>query len=287
MKQTQLNVIRDALRGKSTQVRSNKTWEVLHNDHSIGTRTIDGFRLDDRDYRLLHKLYLQHRKDNDVLDELPKIQNRLDAVNVHRNEKSTLKQVFADQLVFASVHHNLPLKSASVQIGYPSLVPTIDSSELDITGITHLVVLENATMLMTLHKWYHCLPKAWQSSLFIYRGQGQNQSEVKRLLAQLEQNVPVAIYTDFDPSGLSIVMDYFKIRPVSIIVPKEWQHLLQSHPCNQAEKHIKQISNQPNLMSKFATNQNLYDIFKVMQAERLALMQENVLHLNELESVDL
>lgn len=286
MKQTQLNVIRDALRGKPIQVRFNKTWETLHNEYAIGIPMLDGFRLDDRDYCSLQQLYEKHRKEK-VLDELPKGQNRLDAVSVHRNEKSTSKQVFADQLVFASVFHNLPLKSASMQIGYPSLVPTIDISELDIAGITRLMVLENATMLMTLHKWYHCLPNAWQSSLFIYRGQGQNQSTVKLLLAQLELSVPVAIYADFDPSGLSMVMDYFTIRPVSIIVPKGWQHLLRKHSCNQVEKYVDQIAELPSLANKLARSPELCGMFMMMQAEQLAVMQENVLILNELENVDL
>ena len=286
MKQTQLNVIRDALRQKPVQVRFNKTWEVLHNEYAIGTRIVYGLYLNDRDYLLLQQLYQQHRKHN-VLDEMLVGQNRLDTVNVHRNEKSTSKQVFADQLVFASVQHNLPLKSVSLQIGYPSLVPTIDFNELDLAGITRLVVLENATMLMTLHTWYHYLPHIWQSSLFIYRGQGQNQSAVKLLLAQLELNIPVAIYADFDPSGLAIVLDYFLIRPVSIIVPQGWQHLLREHPCNQSEKFMDQITGQLGLTNKLASSPALCDMFMLMQTEQLALMQENVLLLNELVCIDL
>ena len=284
MNQTQLKVIRDALREKPIQVNLNKTWEALHKEQGIGRRILNGLSLNDRDYHLLQQLYGQQRKDN-VLDELPAGQNRLDAVKIHRNEKSTSKQVFTDQLVFASAHHSLPLKSVSMQIGYPSLVPTIDFSELDTAGIKRLMVLENAAMLMTLHEWYRCLPDEWQSSLFIYRGQGQNQSTVKRLLAELELNVPVAVYADFDPSGLSIVMDYFAIRPVSVIVPKGWQCLMHNHPCNQADKHIQQISAQSGLANKLAASQKLYDMFMVMQAERLALMQENVLLLNELENM--
>lgn len=286
LNQTQLKVIRDALREKPSQVRLNKTWEVLHNDYGIGNRIVNGLCFKNQDYHLLQKLYEQHRKDN-VLDELPTGQNRLDAVNVHRNEKNTYKQVFADQLVFASVHHNLPLKSVSMRIGYPSFVPTIDIRELDIAGIRRLVILENATMLMTLHKWYHCLPHTWQSSLFIYRGHGQNQSTVRRLLAQLGLDVPVAIYTDFDPSGLSIVMDYFTIRPVSIIVPKGWEYLLNNHPCNQTDKYFNQFTELSGLTNKLARSSHLCSMFMVMQAEKIALMQENVLLLNELESIDL
>ena len=144
MNQIQLKVIRDVLREKSTQVRLNKTWQLLHEEHGIGNRVINGLCLKERDYQVLENLYKQYRKDN-VLDELPTGQNRLETVKVHRNEKNTSKQVFADQLVFASVHHDLPLKSVSIPIGYPTFVPTIDIGELDITGIKRLVVLENAT----------------------------------------------------------------------------------------------------------------------------------------------
>lgn len=285
MNQIQLKVIREALRGKPAQVPLNKTWEMLHHEQSIGTLTINGLRLNEQDYRRLQQLHDQHRKD-DVLDESPKGQNRLETAKIHRNEKSTSKHVFADQLVFASIHHNLPMKSASLPIGYSSLVPTIDFSQLEVGGIARLMVLENAAMLMTLHQWFHCLPNEWQSSLFIYRGQGQNQNEVKELLAQLALSVPVAIYADFDPSGLFIVMNYLEIRPVSIIVPKGWQHFSRNHPCNQAEKYVNQIVGQPSLVNKLAENLDLCDMFALMQTEQLALMQENVLQLNELESVD-
>ncbi len=286
MNQIQLKVIREALRGKPAQVSLNKTWEVLHHEQNIGILTINGLRLNEQDYRRLQQLHDQHRKDN-VLDESPQGQNRLETSKVHRNEKSTSKHVFADQLVFASIHHNLPLKSVSMPIGYPTFVPTIDINELDVAGIKRLVVLENATMLMTLHQWLHCFPNEWQSSLFIYRGQGQNQNAVKQLLAQLDLSIPVAIYADFDPSGLSIVMDYCAIRPVSVIVPKGWQHFSRNHPCNQEEKYIDQTTKHPHLANKFAKCPDLCNMFAVMQTEWLAVMQENVLQLNELESIDL
>lgn len=286
MNQIQLNVIRDVLREKSTQVRLNKTWQLLHEEHGIGNRVINGLCLKERDYQILENLYKQYRKDN-VLDELSIGENRLEAVKVHRNEKSTSKQVFADQLVFASIHHNLPLKSVCMPIGYPTFVPTIDVSALDITGIKRLVVIENATMLITLHEWYQCLPEAWQFSLFIYRGQGQNQSIVKALLGQLKQNVPVAIYADFDPSGLSIVMDYLRIRPVMMIVPKEWDLLENNHPCNQTDKYFDQIYKLPNLEEKLSRSSYLLRMYNIMQKEKIAFMQENVLLLNELESLEL
>lgn len=286
MNQIQLNVIRDVLREKSTQVRLNKTWQLLHKEYGVGNRIINGLRLKERDYQILENLYKQYRKDN-VLDELPIGENRLETVKVHRNEKSTSKQVFADQLVFASVHHDLPLKSVNMPIGYPTFVPTIDIGELDTTGIKRLVVLENAAMLITLHKWYQCLPQTWQSSLFVYRGQGQNQSIVKALLGQLGRNVPVAIYADFDPSGLSIVMDYFMLRPVSIIVPKKWGCLINQHPCNQTDKYLDQFNKLNYLKDKLTKNSCLHKMFMVMQTEKIALMQENVLLLDGLECIDL
>ncbi|WP_336936087.1 DUF7281 domain-containing protein [Acinetobacter beijerinckii] len=285
MNQIQLNVIRDVLREKSTQVRLNKTWQLLHEEHGIGKRVINALCLKERDYQILENLYQQYRKDN-VLDELPTAQNRLETVKVHRNEKNTSKQVFADQLVFASVHHDLPLKSVSMPIGYPTFVPTIDIGELDTTGIKRLVVLENASMLITLHEWYECLPRSWQSSLFVYRGQGQNQSTVKALLGQLGWNIPVAIYADFDPSGLSIVMNYLNIRPVSALVPKGWEALQNNHPCNRTDKYLDQFSKLTNLKDRFTKNSYPHKIFTVMQTEKIALMQENVLLLNELECIE-
>lgn len=286
MNQTQLKIIRNALRGKPTQVQLNKTWQQLHEEYGIGIRVINGLCLKERDYQVLENLYKQYRKDN-VLDELPTGQNRLETAKVHRNEKNTSKQVFADQLVFASVQHDLPLKQASLPIGYPTFVPTIDISELQMTGIKSLVVVENATMLITLHEWYQCLPKTWQASLFIYRGQGQNQSTVKDLLGQLGEDVFVAIYADFDPSGLSFVMDYLTIRPVTTIVPKGWEFFKENHSCNQSSKYFDQVDILPSLADKLAKNSCLDRMFKVMQSEKIAIMQENVLLMNVLEAIEL
>lgn len=267
-------------------MRLNKTWQLLHEEHGIGKRVINGLCLKERDYQVLENLYQQYRKDN-VLNELPKGQNRLETVKVHLNEKNTSKQVFADQLVFASVQHDLPMKSVSLPIGYPSFVPTVDIGEINISGIKRLIILENATMLMTLQEWYYHLPQIWQSSLFIYRGQGQNQSTVKNLITQLGMDVPVAIYADFDPSGLSIVMDYYTIRPVSIIVPKGWEYLQNNNSCNQTDKYLYQSNKMPGLSDRLAKNSYLRRIFMVMQAEKIALMQENVLLLKGLESINL
>ncbi|MEB3754867.1 DUF7281 domain-containing protein [Acinetobacter sp. MD2(2019)] len=286
MNQIQLNVIRDVLREKPKEVRLNKTWQRLNEDYGIGKPINHGLGLKERDYQLLERLYQQHRKDN-ILDDLPKGQNRLETVKNHRNEKSTTKDVFADQLVFAAVHHELPMKSVWLPIGYPSFVPTVEMSELDITGIKRLVVVENATMLITLHQWYQWLPKMWQSSLFVYRGQGQNQSTVKILLNQLKDDIPVAIYADFDPFGLSIVMNYLKIRPVSILVPKGWQKFNKKHDCNQVNKYLDQISQLTQLSNKLSQNSCLHNMFMLMQTEKIAIMQENVLFLNQLEEIEL
>lgn len=286
MNQIQLNVIRDALRGKSIQVPLNKTWQLLHEEYGIGNRLVNSLYLKERDYQVLENLYKQYRKDN-VLDELPTGQNRLETVKVHRNEKNTSKQVFADQLVFASIHHELPLKSVSIPIGYPTFVPTIDTDALDTTSIKRLVIIENASMLITLHDWYQCLPQAWQSSLFVYRGQGQNQNAVKALLDELRLDVPVAVYADFDPSGLSIVMNYLSIRSISIIVPKGWENLKNNHSCNQPDKYLDQSNKLSGLPDKLAKNPYLHHMFMLMQTEKIALMQENILQLNKLESIEL
>ncbi|MEC8568881.1 MAG: hypothetical protein VXY56_11485, partial [Pseudomonadota bacterium] len=61
MNQIQLKVIRDVLREKSTQVRLNKTWQLLHEEHGIGNRVINGLCLKERDYQVLENLYKQYR----------------------------------------------------------------------------------------------------------------------------------------------------------------------------------------------------------------------------------
>lgn len=286
MNRTQLNVIQNVLNQRNKQVKLNQTWRQLHDNHVIGEIKGQSIFFTDRDFVLLKKLYLSFSK------QVPEVKAPKDAdymTNVHyfKDEKQTAKDVFADQLVFASVKVDLPLLQGDLNISHQGFVATVDIQQVRIECIKKLIIVENATMLIHLHDWYDKLPIEWQDSLFLYRGHGQNQNAVNRLFERLSSDANIAIYADFDPSGLCIVADYARKRVVSILVPKIWQSLKYDYPCNLPHKYANQIYQNINFEEKFSYHKILLELFLHIQKEQLAIMQENILNMDSLISIHL
>ena len=129
-----------------------------------------------------------------------------------------------------------------LDISHPKFLATIDINEVDTSAIKQLVIVENGDMMVHLYKWHQYLPEQWQGSLFLYRGQGKNIKLVNELLERLADTAKIAVYSDFDPSGLLIVLNYISSRDLYIVVPKDWQNLDEEHSSNRLQIYLKQIS---------------------------------------------
>lgn len=281
---TQLNVIQQALLKRTKKVSLNNTWRMLHDSEAIGRVRGRDLHLDDLDFVRLDQIYKQYRKvEADI--KIPKGLSRFEHVKYSINEKDTNKSVFSDYLVFASVKAALPLKSGMLDISHPKFLATIDINEVDTSAIKQLVIVENGDMMVHLYKWHQYLPEQWHGSLFLYRGQGKNIKLVNELLERLADTAKIAVYSDFDPSGLLIVLNYISSRDLYIVVPKDWQNLDEEHSSNRLQIYLKQISQSINFDEAFAKHTLLNDIFQHMKHKKLAIMQENVHLMNGLEVI--
>jgi len=278
----ELSVIQTALQLKKRSVAFNKTWQKVHQDYQIGTVQGKEFHLTSKELEYLERCIYAKQVKVAPEQSLNLESDRMDLLNFLKDEKSGGYSVFGDQLVFASVHTELPLKQGDAVIGYKGLVPTVDVSELCFNKIEKLIIVENGTMLTRLFDWYEQLPEEWRDSLFLYRGQGQNARQVFELLAKLPDHTKIAFYGDLDPFGVKIAAHFLKRREMSILIPGCWKELSRNHVDNNTAKFFEQINSIHDLSIDTMQSLALRNLYKHLQINQIALMQENVNRLGPL-----
>ena len=281
----ELSIIQTALQLKKRYVLLNKTWQKVHQDYQIGT--VHGKELYLTSKELEYLEYCIYAKQVKVSpgQSLNLESDRMDLLNFLKDEKFGGYSVFGDQLVFASVHAKLPLKQGDVTIGYKGLVSTIHADELCCKKIEKLIIVENGTMLTRLFDWYEQLPGEWQDSLFLYRGQGQNARQVFELLAKLSDHTEIAFYGDLDPFGLNIAAHFFNSRTMSILIPECWKEISRNHVDNNPTKFFEQIHSSHDLYADSTRPKVIRNLYRHVQINQIALMQENVNRLGRLQEV--
>lgn len=260
----------------------NKTWQKVHQDYQIGTVHGKELHLTSKELEYLERCIYAKQVKVAPEQSLNLESDRMDLLNFLKDEKSGGYSVFGDQLVFASVHAKLPLKQGDVTIGYKGLVPTIYANELCCKKIEKLIIVENGTMLTRLFDWYEQLPEEWRDSLFLYRGQGQNARQVFELLAKLPDHTKIAFYGDLDPFGVKIAAHFFKRREMSILIPSCWKELSRNHVDNNTTKFFEQINSGHDLSVDTTQSLAFRNLYKHLQINQIALMQENVNRLGPL-----
>ena len=281
----ELSVIQTALQLKKRSMALNKTWQKVHQDYQIGTVHGKELHLTSKELEYLECCIYAKQVKVAPEQDLNLESDRMDLLNFLKDEKSGGYSVFGDQLVFASVHAKLPLKQGDVSIGYKGLVPTVHADELIFNKIEKLIIVENGTMLTRLFDWYEQLPEELQDSLFLYRGQGQNARQVFELLAKLPDHTKIAFYGDFDPFGLNIAAHFLKRRRMSVLIPECWQEINRNHVDNNTGKFFEQIHSSHDLYADTAQPVAIRNLYKHVQINQIALMQENVNRLGRLQEV--
>lgn len=278
MNKSTLNIIEKALQLKSRQVRHNKTWQALYDEYQIGTKVADGFLLSDKDFIYLQSLYQKYAKTNS--DDIKDTHHRLITATHFVNEKWAKNGVFDTYLMIACPISPLPTKTGERMSGKGCLL-LVDYDEIIIEAIDKLIIIENGTLMTCDDQWRHLLPDEWQSAICLYRGHRADSQYVKALIEKISDKTQIAVYTDLDLAGLDIVDNYAKITPkhtqIHIILPKDWQTFDETHRDNQPILFAKQKTHQRCYLSMMLNN-----IYEHLIQHKLAITQENVLHLGKL-----
>ncbi|ANF81239.1 hypothetical protein A3K93_02855 [Acinetobacter sp. NCu2D-2] len=271
----QLNVIKHAIQSKKKVVELNQTWLMLNQDFQVGVKQGRELLLSHRDYEMLTAIYQRHIKVAPSVN-ITLQQDRMTLVDYLKDEKVGGFNVFADQLVFASVSTDLPLKTGKATIAFAGMLATTQIENLDIPAIQRIIIIENGAMMSRVFDWYMQLPIEWQSSLFVYRGHGSNIKTVVKLLKQVSMSCLVAFYGDFDPYGINIASHFYKIRPLALIVPYIWKEIIATHIDNNIHKYMKQIVQSRDLAVDQEEPIVLRELFHHIKTNQIAIMQENV-----------
>lgn len=280
----ELKVIQSTLQLKKNVNTLNKTWEKLHKEHQLGIINKNEIRFTNDELDFIKTIYKKFVKvEPEISYSLDK--DRLDTANVMKNEKASEVGVFADQLVFAAVKAYLPLNQADVFIGYKGFVATVNHAEIQASKIKKLIILENGTMLTRLHDWIEHLPEQWLNSLFLYRGHGNNNRHVMKLLVDLPSDAEVAYYGDLDPIGLNIAAGFYKLRSLSVLVPECWSLLTRNHIDNRDSVFLYQVQKSQDLDLDDDLPLTLKNIYKYVYQNQIAIMQENVNRLGKLIAI--
>lgn len=278
MNKSILNIIERALQLKSCQVRYNKTWQSLYDEYQVGTKVADGFLLSDKDFDYLQNLYQKYAKTNS--DDIKNTDNRLMTATHFVNEKWAQNGVFDEYLMVACPKSPLSTKTGQ-RMGGKGCLLLVNYDEIVADQIDKLVIVENGTLMTHCEEWWYLLPEEWQSAICLYRGHRADSKYVKTLIERMGNHTKIAIYADLDLSGLDIVVDYAKIKPnkeqIHIVLPKAWQTFDNTHRDNQPLLFTKQ-----NIYQRHYSSNTLITIYEHLINNKLAITQENVLHLGEL-----
>ncbi len=286
MNKKTLNAIQIVLQRKLHEVNKNNIWKTLHEQYGIGTETIKGYKLTSEDHIWLENSYAKYVKIN-PLEDMPVHMDRLDSVEIFRDEKLSMQSVFATQLVCTSPRMPIPLVSGKIMMNYRGLVPTIELKELNIAELKKVLIIENGNMITRWHDWYQYLPDEWQDALFIYRGHGQNINYVKELILRLPAETEIAIYPDFDPQGLSITVEYYALKKCKLLISECYQLFEREQMFNQPNKYFQQVTAEKGHKMNLEKFPRLQEIFLCMQKNKLAIMQENIKETGCLIAIDI
>mgnify|MGYP003369779664 CR=1 FL=1 len=204
-----------------------------------------------------------------------KVEDRIEAASIFKNEKWAQKGVFSDLLNFSSLKNPLPLKTGEIDIASGAIVSS-SLEDIDIKKISKVIVTENGEVLNHINLLKHIVPDLFKDALVLYRGHGINENYVFNFLENLNNNCYVGFFCDYDASGLAISLNLKKHAKALtyLIIPKNIDLSLAVYSkewCYQDQKAIleKLLDNKESFLIKQCAS----DLYRY----KLALTQEHML----------
>ncbi len=205
-----------------------------------------------------------------------KKEHRLDAALEGYDEKWAMFAVFSDLLNFASQGDPLPLKDKNVCIPKNCVLST-GLKYLDLTRCKRLIVVENGEVLQHLDLLDEILPDEFKQSLVVYRGSASNHRALISLISNLNTEIKLGLFCDYDAAGLGIAQSlnrHFKAR-ANILVPKNRNEKLKSFSKEQC--YTDQLHILEGLLAKESIAYNIRNLALDLHKFNLAVMQEHML----------
>ena len=211
-------------------------------------------------------------------------QKRFDLAKEIPDEKRGRYSVFGSLLNFSG-NTSITFKDKSSIVLNPYAIVSCELCNLDTDSITSLVVVENGTNIIKVRELIELLPDPLKDSLILYRGHGDNASWVHSLIEKLNDSCRLYFFFDYDPAGLSMMINEGQKRPSALLLPEA----LSSDVIrlNKRECFEEQYSHMQSLYEKRNEfNHRLKAHIELMKDKEYAITQENlVAHRIKLEIV--
>ena len=254
------------------EAKLNKTWQQIHDDTGIGVVIGDriSFTLEDRS---LLREYIKRKTGLDPFgqgQQIPK--RRVEAAFVTTDEKGFGVPVFSQLLRVARITSK-PINTVHGEAVLPAgSFLSVPATSLNISDEV-VVVVENGDLMCSLDRlgW----PDSIQDALFVYRGHGQDASELISLIARSSPLKKVGFF-DFDPAGLLLGIES-TIGFDSLILPdlgEVFADMSSLQLINKTSAFWKQ-SEQLNQLIRKIPNTLSVPLLKI-QENQLAIMQEHM-----------
>lgn len=262
--------------GKRT-AQCNRVWMQIHEETGLGA--ICGRQLQFTGAEL-HKLR-EHARHKTGLD--PQFDagtgNRLAMSGKTDNEKLATGTVFGDLLVLATAGDACVTVHGQSATTPPGAVLSVQPEALDRGSLrkTPLVIVENGALMPC---WQDIrLPPAWQNSVILYRGHGDNHRHVQKII-QEQPGDTLALYYDFDPEGLDMAL---RIGKGAILIPENWRELPDWLNANDDVRlnqraTFRRQSDALTRARKQAENRDIDAVIATVEQHELAVMQEHITH---------
>ena len=235
------------------------------------------------DDRLNLEKFLNHQLGQPIrnlsLDEA----DRLLAAKQSHNEKLATGNVFDAMLNLARYQKPIPICDEFALYTPPGVVMSAPLAQVDAGAISHIVVVENGQMITHWQQLISRLPSDYQHALIVYKGHGNNQNDVRKLLNQTATDCQIALFFDFDPAGLQMALDLVSALPdrnINLLVPAnvagDNTALEQLQKLNKPDTYHEQHTQLQWLEQQSALPTPLTPIVEHIKQYRLAVTQEHL-----------
>ena len=199
------------------------------------------------------------------------VRDRVEAASQVENEKWASGTVFESLLSVASTGI-IPTRHGDVSTPY-GCVFSLPLDALDWERVDSIVIVENGAAIVHWKNIEDALPKQYKGALLLYRGHGANQRHMKELVSMLPASARVCLYCDFDPAGINLAMNIANGRHFDLAIPACSPEEMRA--MSRPDAYNEQYETLASLIK--SSSPAVADIAKLMQENRLAVMQEKVL----------
>lgn len=188
-------------------------------------------------------------------------------------EKWAVGTVFGDLVNMARWEEALPIIGDKPVFTPPGSVFSCRYELLDVQRVSKVVIVENGEVLTHWEQVRGLLPVDYEDAVILYRGHGQNQNGIRRIIDALPPSANIAMFMDCDAAGITLAKDLLSGRDGVILMPESDGNALTAH--SDQSVYAAQIG----ILTKLLEDESVIikGLAEKLRRCRLSVMQERML----------